>query len=170
MVKQLPTAARECAAAVLETVPHLMRVIRKQVRSQSNPDLSMPQFRTLAFIGRNAGAMLSDVAAFLALTPPAASKLVDGLFSAGLLAREIGSRDRRRVALRLTASGKRKFDAAVREAEAYLSARIEQLEPQVRGEVLRSMTALHVLFEETPEVRHPARARRAGTARPTPKV
>jgi hypothetical protein len=52
------------------------------------------------------------------------------------------------VALRLTASGKRKFDAAVREAEAYLSARIEQLEPQVRGEVLRSMTALHVLFEE----------------------
>ena len=66
-----------------------MRMIRAQVRSQSNPDLSMPQFRTLAFIGRNPGAMLNDVAHFLALTPPAASKLVEGLFSTGLVDRDL---------------------------------------------------------------------------------
>src|SRR5436190_544424 len=127
MVKQIPTTTRECAAAVMEAIPHLMRVLRAQVRSATTPDLTIPQFRTLAFVGRNDGAMLVDVANFLALTPPSASKLVDGLFSAGLLAREQPREDRRRVALRLTEKGRRKYDAAVRASEAYLSERIERL-------------------------------------------
>ena len=137
-----------------------MRVIRAQVRSESNPELTMPQFRTLAFIGRNAGAMLADVATFLALTPPAASKLVDGLFSAGLLARDAVSGDRRRVSITLTPLGRRKFDAAVRAAEAYLSDRIEQLDERSRGDVLRAMGALQSIFDEQPEMRGPLPSRR----------
>jgi len=164
MVKDQPTTTQECAAAVLEAVPHLMRVLRAQVRSATMPDLTIPQFRTLAFLGRNEGAMLVDVANFLALTPPSASKLVDGLFSAGLLDREQPSDDRRRVALRLTAEGRRKCEAAVRASEAYLSERIERLEPQVRGEVLRSMRALHTLFEDPPETCRPTSPKRSANA------
>jgi DNA-binding MarR family transcriptional regulator len=105
--------------------------------------------------------MLSDVATFLALTPPAASKLVDGLFSAGLLARDPGSEDRRCVALRLTPAGRRKFDAAVRAAETYLAERIDRLDSQTRAEVLRTMNALHALFDDPPEVRRPTQPKRA---------
>jgi DNA-binding MarR family transcriptional regulator len=161
MVNQANATARECAAAVLEAVPHLMRVLRAQVRSESNPDLSMPQFRALAFVGRNAGAMLSDVATSLALTPPAASKLVDGLFTAGLLARETGSEDRRCVALKLTPAGRRKYDAAVRAAEQYLADRIGKLDAVSRGEVLRAMNTLHAIFDDPPEVRRPFQPKRA---------
>lgn len=160
MVNKVNATARECAAAVLEAVPHLMRVLRAQVRSESNPDLSMPQFRTLAFVGRNSGAMLCDVAHFLALTPPAASKLVDGLFTAGLLARETGSQDRRCVELKLTAAGRRKYDDAVRAAEQYLAERIGKLAATSRGEVLRAMNALHALFDDPPEVRRPIQPKR----------
>jgi DNA-binding MarR family transcriptional regulator len=160
MVKQMNASARECATAVLEAVPHLMRVLRAQVRSESNPDLSMPQFRALAFVGRNAGAMLSDVATFLALTPPAASKLVDGLFSAGLLVREPGSEDRRCIELKLTPAGRRKYDAAVQTAEQYLAERIGKLDAVARGEVLRAMNTLHALFDDPPEVRRPIQPKR----------
>lgn len=37
-----------CAAELLDTVPLLMRAIRTNVRSHSGPELSLPQFRTLA--------------------------------------------------------------------------------------------------------------------------
>lgn len=139
-------------------------MIRAQVRSQSNPDLSMPQFRTLAFIGRNPGAMLNDVAHFLALTPPAASKLVEGLFCTGLVDRVIGSNDRRRVALRLTTTGRRKFDAAVRAAEAYLASRLESLDTTTRGEVLRSMRALQSIFDDPPEIGRSPQPKRTAQA------
>src|SRR5262245_45387797 len=115
-----------------------MRVLRAQVRSKSTPDLSIPQFRALAFLGRNAGAMLSDVATFLALTLPSASKMVDGLFSAGLVDRLADTMDRRKIALSLTAAGREKYDAAVHAAEAFLASRIASLEGRKRDEVLRA--------------------------------
>src|SRR5688500_4983512 len=105
----MASTPHDCAREILEAVPHLMRVIRMQVRTRSSPELTMPQFRTLAFLGRNKDAMLADVAAFLGLTPPAASKLVDALVAEGLVAREMGASDRRRIALALTALGRRKF-------------------------------------------------------------
>lgn len=124
----------------------------------------MPQFRTLAFLGRNPGAMLSDVAAFLALTPPAASKLIDGLFLEKLVERETGTADRRRVVLALTPLGKRKYEAAVKAAEAYLSEKLAQLDAPTRGEILRAMQALHALFEDPPETRRPISPRRSAKA------
>ena len=149
----MQATAHECARTVLEVIPHLMRVIRMQVRDRSSPELTMPQFRTLAFLGRNKDAMLSDVAAFLGLTPPAASKLVDGLVSERLVAREIGTSDRRRVALTLTPLGRRKFAQVVDEAENYLGERIQHLEPGTRAEVVRALAALHAIFEDPAEVR-----------------
>src|SRR4029077_403378 len=103
------TPSGQCAAELLELVPLMMRVIRAKVRSHSSPELSVAQFRALAFLGRNQRAMLGDVAGFLALTLPAASKLVDGLVSVGFATREIDPADRRKVALTLTAAGRRKY-------------------------------------------------------------
>src|SRR5580698_4517559 len=96
---------RDCAAELLEVVPLMMRVIRAKVRSHSSPELTMPQFRALAFLGRNEGAMLGDVANFLTLTLSAASKLVDGLVTANLVTRESDTVDRRRIVLKLTPLG-----------------------------------------------------------------
>jgi DNA-binding MarR family transcriptional regulator len=137
-----------------------MRVLRAQVRSKSMPELSIPQFRALAFLGRNAGAMLSDVANFLALTLPSASKMVDGLFSAGLVERLADTVDRRKIALSLTIAGREKYDAAVHAAEAFLASRLATLDGRQRDEVLRAMNLLHSLFDDPPETRRSAAARR----------
>jgi DNA-binding MarR family transcriptional regulator len=157
VVKQPSASSRLCAAAVMEAVPHLMRVLRARVRSDSSPDLSMPQFRALAFIGRNEGAMLADVGNFLALAAPAASKLIDGLVCAGLVAREPGSKDRRRIELKLTAAGHRKYVAALKTAEDYISERIAPLSALARAEILRALNTLHAIFDDPPEVRRAAK-------------
>lgn len=149
----MAATSQDCARVVLEAVPHLMRVIRQQVRAQSTPDLTIPQFRALAFIGRNDDPMLADVATFLGLTPPAASKIMDALVANNFVSREEGSGDRRRIALRLTPSGRKKFNRMVEEAEAYLADRIENLAPDTRADLVRGLQALHDLFEDPPEVR-----------------
>ena len=155
-MKQNTATIRQCASEVLETVPLVMRVLRSHAQSESSPELSMAQFRALAFVGRNEGAMLADVAAFLGLTPPAASKLVDGLVAAGLVAREAGITDRRRVALKLNAGGRRIYQRAVESAEQYLAEHLAALNSIARGEVLRAMQALRSIFDDPPEVRSAA--------------
>ena len=37
----------ECAHAILEVAPAIMRTIRTEMRSHRTPDLSIPQFRAL---------------------------------------------------------------------------------------------------------------------------
>ena len=151
-MKQVTATARQCAAEVLETVPLVMRVLRARAQAGGSPELSMPQLRSLAFVGRNEGAMLLDVAAFLGITAPAASKLVDGLVAAGLMGREAGTSDRRCVALRLRAAGRRIHRRAVESAEQYLAEHLEALKPGARGGLLRAMRVLRSIFDDPPEI------------------
>jgi DNA-binding MarR family transcriptional regulator len=130
----------------------MMRVIRAKVRAHSSPELSMPQFRALAFLGRNEGAMLGDVASFLVLTLSATSKLIDGLVTTDLITRESDPLDRRKIVLRLTPTGQRKF-AAVREATAdFLTERVAEVSVEERACIAESMRILRSLFaDDIPE-------------------
>lgn len=150
-MKQPAASARKCATLILEAVPHLMRLIRERVRSENSPDLSMPQFRALAFIGRNANATLSDVAGFLATPLPTTCKLVDGLVVTGLAERKLSASSRRNIALNLTPAGREKYAAAVKSAEDYLASRLGKLPPAERAGIALAMETLHGLFEDTPE-------------------
>lgn len=141
-----------------------MRVIRAQVRSRSSPELTMPQFRALAFLGRNEDPMLADVATFLGMTPPAASKLIDALVAAQLVNRGEGQSDRRRIALRLTTAGLLKYTQLVEDAESFLAERIQNLAPDTRSEVVRGLEALHSVFEDPSEVRRSTAKRKYPTA------
>ena len=75
----MPTPPDVCAQEILEVVPAVMLAIRAELRRHRTADLSVPQFRTLAFIDRQADASLSDVAEHIGLTLPSMSKIVDGL-------------------------------------------------------------------------------------------
>lgn len=141
---------RDCAAELLEVVPLMMRVIRAKVRAHSSPELSMPQFRALAFLGRNEGAMLGDVATFLVLTLSATSKLIDGLVSADLVTRESDPLDRRKIALKLTPSGQKKFHDA-REATAdFLTERVAAVGADERVCITEAMRTLRGIFSDDP--------------------
>ncbi len=147
----MPASPNQCATELLETIPLLMRVIRTNVRSHSGPELSMPQFRTLAFLGRNECAMLSDVSNFLGLTPPAASKLIDGLVAAKLASRETPAGDRRRVSLELTKAGRREYGAVVQAAREFLAGKLRHLNATERASLLDAMSLLKRAFADAPD-------------------
>ncbi len=77
-----------CAEEVLEVVPSVMRFIRGEMRGSRRPDLSVPQFRALGHLRRNAGTSLSALAEYLGLTAASTSTLVDGLVRRQMVSRE----------------------------------------------------------------------------------
>jgi DNA-binding MarR family transcriptional regulator len=95
-----------CADVVLDVLPDAMEAIRTGMRSQLDSGLSVPQFRCLNYIDRHAGCSLGEAAAFLGVTMPTASAMVDRLVRAGHLSAASAAEDRRRSRLAISAGGK----------------------------------------------------------------
>lgn len=100
-----PGSSETCARRILATVPIVMRVLRREMRSGAQESLSVPQFRVLAFLSGSPGASLSEVADFVGVAGATASAMVDRLVRRGLVAREGDPEERRRVMLDLTSDG-----------------------------------------------------------------
>ena len=136
----------DTAQQVLDTIPLVMRTIRAEFRSQRSAELSVPQFRTLAFIKNNDGASLSSLAAHIGLTLPSMSKLIDGMVSRGFVGRDEHSEDRRRICLRLTSQGKSELEAAHNHTQAFLADKMSGLTSEELKTITRSMQILRELF------------------------
>lgn len=145
----MSVSAMDCAREVLEVVPFIMRVIRAQMRSYSAPELSVPQFRTLAFLNRNPGSSLSDVAEHIGLTLPTMSKLVDSLVMHQLVTREVSQADRRCIILGLTSAGQTTFQAARQATQIQLAQLLAGLTDSERETITQAMQILRPVF--TPE-------------------
>lgn len=98
--------SEKCAARVMETIPLAMRFIRTDIRSRNSTTMSVPQFRTLAFLDRNPGASLSDLAEHLGVTRATASANTERLVQRDFVHRRDDPKERRRVVLNLTEAGK----------------------------------------------------------------
>jgi DNA-binding MarR family transcriptional regulator len=139
-------SSEECTREILEVVPLIMRAIRAEMRSHRTPDLSVPQFRALAYLSHHAGASLSEVAEHIGLTLPSMSKMMDGLVTRQLVTREISASDRRRVTLRLTPLGWATWQSAREAAQAHLSQILAALSATERATVVQTMQALRPIF------------------------
>ncbi len=138
--------AIETAGELLDVVPHIMRVVRTQMRRHRAADLSVPEFRTLGFLNRHAGSSLSDVADHIGLTLPSMSKLMDGLVERKLVTREFDPEDRRCVTLSLTARGRGILQTAHANSQTYLAEVLSGLSPAERATVVQAMRVLRPLF------------------------
>jgi DNA-binding MarR family transcriptional regulator len=136
----------ECAREVLEVIPSVMRYIRAEVRRHRTHDLSVPQFRALGFINRNPGTQLSALAEHLGLTPPSASKLVDGLVRRQLVERQPSSTDRRCITLHLTLAGKTLIQASYQASQAAFSRLFAGLAENERTNIIQSMYLFRQVF------------------------
>lgn len=134
-----------CAREVLETVPLVMRVIRTVMRRHRPGGVSVPQFRTLALLGRRAGVSLSEAADHIGVSLPAMSHLIDGLVSRRLVLRRPSAVDRRRVTLRLTAAGHSALTAVRRGTRVGLAPLVARLSAHERETVVRAMRSLRGL-------------------------
>jgi DNA-binding MarR family transcriptional regulator len=137
-----PVTSEDCAARLLEVAPMVMRTVRAQMRSQRDADLSVPQFRALGYVYRHPGTALADVAAHLGLTPPAASRLVDGLVQRQYVQRQLSATDRRSIELRMAPRGTVLYEATRRATQAHLAA---LLQPLPAGELTALAQALETL-------------------------
>ena len=141
------TTARE----LLDVAPAIVRTIRTEMRAHRLAELSVPQFRTMGFLNRNAGASLSDVAEHIGLTLPTMSKLVDGLVTRRLVTRETYSGDRRRVTLALTARGQSTWQASRDATQAHLAKLLGTLAEDERTTILEAMNILRPIFIPGPD-------------------
>ena len=108
--------AHDCAIEVLEVVPAVMDSVRSAMRLHVGEQLSIPQFRCLNFIARTPGCSVGSAAAFLGVTMPTASAMVDRLVRAGAVASCADAADRRRARLTLTEAGRAQLHAVRRGA------------------------------------------------------
>jgi DNA-binding MarR family transcriptional regulator len=136
----------ESARELLEVVPAVMREIRTQMRTRGSPDLTVPQFRTLAFVNRNKGSSLSEVADHIGLTPPSASMLVDGLIQRGMMTREEHPNDRRRVRLTVTGAGEAILETSTHGTMTYLAKKLSSVSADDREVIVKAMETLRSIF------------------------
>lgn len=136
----------ESARQLLEVVPLVMQDIRSEMRRRGSLDLSVPQFRALAFVDRNEGASLWEVARHMGLTPPSTSRLVDNLIERDLMTRTDHPDDRRRVRLAVTRRGHTILRKSTDEAVSYLARKLSAVDADRREIIEKAVEALRIIF------------------------
>jgi DNA-binding MarR family transcriptional regulator len=152
------TSARQTAMLVMDNVPSLMRLLRAKFREKRVGDLSMAQFRALAFVDVNQGASLSEVAGYIGLGMPSMSKLVDALVNSKRLTRAMHGGDRRRICLALTAKGKRELDEAYQYTQSFFAEKFTELTDDERTQIAGAMNLMKRLFALHPKAGLPVPA------------
>jgi DNA-binding MarR family transcriptional regulator len=137
----------QCAHAVLDVIPLIMRVIRSEMRQNRKRDLSVPQFRTLGFLTHYPHSSLSQLSEHLGLKRPTASKLVDALVERDLIVRETSAADRRVIQLILTSRGTTIFDTALKSIQAQLAERLSSHSGSELKHITSAIKVLRRAFE-----------------------
>lgn len=140
----------ESARKLLEVVPVIMQDIRSEMRRRRSLDLTVPQFRVLAFVNRNEGSSLWEVASHLGLTPPSTSRLVDNLIVRGLMERNDHPADRRRVRLTVTDHGMAILEASTQGTLSYLTDKLSEVDADNREIIEKALEALRTVFGTRP--------------------
>lgn len=138
----------------METVPLVMRFIRADMRARgSYEELSVPQFRTLAFLDRNPGASLSELAEHLGVTRATASANTERLVQRQFIDRCDHPEERRRVVLKLTEAGKEHLQANREQTRKYIASLLGSLTEEEIIQLDEGLALLKQIFEEQPGTR-----------------
>ena len=140
-------AHEQSAREILETVPAVMRFIRTQARQRRTAGLTLPHFRTLAFLNRVKNSSLSSAAEHLGLSLPAMSRLINGLVDGRLVARQTVAMNRRQIALTLTAQGRATLEKARGEIRRQLAGSLENIPLAEQKTVQQAMRILFRVFD-----------------------
>ncbi|MDF5734541.1 MULTISPECIES: MarR family winged helix-turn-helix transcriptional regulator [unclassified Nostoc] len=141
--------SEECAARVMDTVPLVMRFIRADMRAHSAAFLSIPQLRSLAFLNRNPGASLSDLAEHLGVTSATASATIERLVQRDFVKRCDHPQERRRVLLNLTQEGRHHLKQSQDQTRAHITDLLKGLTEEQISNIEEGLTLLKNVFEQT---------------------
>lgn len=111
---------------LLEVLPIIVHHIRRQAREAVKGRITLPQFRTLAQIGRGISTV-NELAEIQSVAQPTMSKMVDGLAKRGLVKRKASVLDRRQIHLELTGKGRSNLNQGMKALQHQLSREISTL-------------------------------------------
>ena len=131
---------------LIDVVPLVMATIRAHSAQIKPADLTVAQFRALAFIGRHAGQSMSALADFLGLTLSCVSKHVETMVRLGYVSHEVCPEDRRRASLYLSVQGQETLAAARKEIAGRLAEQLAGLGPQATDAVTTALQDLQQVF------------------------
>jgi DNA-binding MarR family transcriptional regulator len=134
----------------MDNIPMMMRILRSKFREKYAGDLSVVQFRTLAFVNDQQGASLSEAASHIGLGLPSMSKQVETLVKRNLMVREIHGRDRRRICLSLTRQGKDELQEAFRYTQSFFADKFSGLTEAERSQINEALEVMRGLFSPNP--------------------
>jgi DNA-binding MarR family transcriptional regulator len=123
-----PESDEELPARLRSAVTRLNRKLRQQALA----GLSPAQASALGTVNRLTNPTLGELAAAEQVQPPTVTRLVTSLESAGLVARETDSADRRVVRVKITAEGRRNLLRIRSLKNAFLTRRLAALDPAER--------------------------------------
>jgi DNA-binding MarR family transcriptional regulator len=146
MVTKTDADLRSCAEEILVVAPRANRWIRGVFRSQE-PSWSVAAVQTLAFVQRNPGTGLSNLAEYLGVGLSTASALVTRLVKANLMKRVQDPAERRRVLLTLDAEVDARLKAAWSASSDQLVDRLSSLSARELREVTRAVRTLRGIFD-----------------------
>lgn len=138
----------QCAAKVVEVVPLVMRCLRADMRTRKSTELSVPQFRSLAFLDHNPGASLSELAEHLGVTRATASANTERLVQRNYVHRCDNPEERRRVVLNLTEAGKQHLYQTRAQTRAYITDLLSDLTEEQVSQIDQALSLLNEIFEE----------------------
>jgi DNA-binding MarR family transcriptional regulator len=127
--------------------PILLRLARELRREIHSLGVTGGQVSLLAQVKHNPGITASELAERERVSAPAMSGHLVRLEGANLIERRRAT-DRRRIGLFLTAEGARVLRSVQSKRTAWLSARLNRLEPDERERVEDALDALEKLMEE----------------------
>jgi len=133
------------------TVREILEV--KLLREVSAVSLTLPQLQLLKLMVRDGPHQLTEVARFLGVSPPAATKNTDKLVRLGLVRRERCTGDRRATLLSVNPAGRHLVEAYERRKAELLTQVLERFRPEELAQLTRLMErfSISLLERETPE-------------------
>jgi DNA-binding MarR family transcriptional regulator len=147
-----PRRGQPDAAQALAAVAPLATRWIERLLAQHDPPLTVTQYLALRAIARE-GVSGTELARRSGVSGPAVSQLLAGLADAGLVERQPVDSDRRRLALVLSATGRRAFAAA----EALLGERLGSLLADLPRPDAEALSRLLPRVEATLSGAHPPR-------------
>lgn len=139
------TQAARVAELFLAVIPTAMKTLRRELRSTSSANLTMPQYRILAhlyFEPANNKALAEN----LGVSLPAASRAVKSLVGRKLVESTQNILDKREVRLRLTKAGQRKFELISEALKEGLTNRFEQLDTASTQQILVGLSSIQAVL------------------------
>ncbi len=132
--------------AVIETAWRVLGLVKAEITRAQPTDLTLTQMRSLGFLIGSPGASLSELAEDLGLQMPTTSKVVEEMVQKRWVVRGVVPENRRKLALNVTAKGRKAVEKAAEPAMTRVRELLAQLSPKDLKTVERAMSILNPLM------------------------